>query len=623
MKRSRWSRLPGVLFLACALWALSGTALAQMQRSFINQSFEIPALAPNACWRILPSSAVQGWETSHPPGDIAGTCTSPAFTNGVSDPSPIELWRNFNGVPPVQGLNHAELNAHASSRLYQSVCMVPGERVRWSLAHRGRSGNDVMSFNIGPNADGSGAVEIVQAQSSTTGAGASQVCGASSTCNAPTTQGTWSRYSGEFVWAGAGGLQTVGFEAISAAGGVTQGNFLDDIHFILLPFVEFVAANLNTREGDSAQVPRVRVMGVAEAPFDIVINVTGGTAVHGVDYSGPAGASFAVTIPAGDYGTGREFELGLDSIDDDIIEDNKTLALSIVPSAADFNIASTETCGFSGQGTLLWTIVDDDVDLAVTKSVNNATPAQGETFEYTVEYSNNTARPSIAPLDAHDVMATLLDTPPAGVVFGNWTCAASGGAACPAAAGAGALNLSAMLPAGNGAAGGMLTYVIEATLDADCATDVTNTATIAVPAQRQEGSAVAPGFVSPAAGGTANNSATADVAQRCPALGLVKQVNPTAATMGDTVVYTLQVSNTGLAPADGAVVTDPGVPGSLTCSSLDCSVTAGAAACPDGVSPGQALTPAQLVAGMTIPILPAGAAIEIELTCTVTATGAP
>ncbi|MDH5823897.1 DUF11 domain-containing protein [Luteimonas sp. RD2P54] len=87
-----------------------------------------------------------------------------------------------------------------------------------------------------------------------------------------------------------------------------------------------------------------------------------------------------------------------------------------------------------------------------------------------------------------------------------------------------------------------------------------------------------------------------------------------AVTSGDETVYQMVVTNNGPSAADGAVVTDPGVPDSLECTALACSA-AGGAACP------AAPTPAQLVAGLAIPTLPNGGSVTLELTCTVTATG--
>lgn len=90
---------------------------------------------------------------------------------------------------------------------------------------------------------------------------------------------------------------------------------------------------------------------------------------------------------------------------------------------------------------------------------------------------------------------------------------------------------------------------------------------------------------------------------------------------GDTTTYTITVNNNGPAAADGAVVSDDwtSIPG------LDCS--AGPVACTASGTAGTqcpaAVTPAQLQAGVAIPVLPNAGVVTFALSCTVTASGAP
>ncbi|WP_187775860.1 GEVED domain-containing protein [Luteimonas suaedae] len=125
-------------------------------------------------------------------------------------------------------------------------------------------------------------------------------------------------------------------------------------------------------------------------------------------------------------------------------------------------------------------------------------------------------------------------------------------------------------------------------------------------------------FVNNTAPATANTGLFVDnfsfAGDPCANLGIVKTVTPEEVRSGEAVVYTLQVTNDGPDPADGARVTDPGVPDSLECTALTCAADAGA------VCPG-APTPAQLATGLEIPTFPVGGAVTLELTCTVTATG--
>jgi hypothetical protein len=81
------------------------------------------------------------------------------------------------------------------------------------------------------------------------------------------------------------------------------------------------------------------------------------------------------------------------------------------------------------------------------------------------------------------VGATVIDTAPANVSFGNWTCVASSGSAC--------------LPPGTGniagdcdlLAGGTVTFTVPATVSSAASGTLTTTATVAVPSQHDRSDA--------------------------------------------------------------------------------------------------------------------------------------
>lgn len=619
--RGRWLRmlLVGAMALACL------PVHAQVQRSFVNPGFEVPGLPGTACWSIRESADVPGWETTEPPysgswgSNEHGTCGGhpdrpvigglQIFKDGWTD-------SGHGAVPAVEGEQWAELNAFTRQRLYQTVCMANGERVDWSLAHRGRGGTQVMQFNIGPNADGNNARPIIQARSSMDG-GSIDSCTLGD-CSYDGVDSTWSRYSGSFIWDGASGMQTIGFQSLTTG---SSGNYLDDIQLTLRPYIEFhPAASTTLESAGSAGVPSLRVAGVIDVTLNVTVQVVGGTAVLGTDFSAP-GASFIVTIPAGDYGSGEDFPLPLEAIDNALVQDNRTVALEIFEDPENYAIGNTAVCGEPANAQVVWTIVDDDADLAVTKEVEDGGPAADGSIEYTVTFLNNTARPTLGPLDAHDAVAAVEDLEPAGISFDSWSCQASNGASCPGGAvdgsvtGSGPITGDAILPAGDGAAGGRLVYSVIASFDDPQSCDaVTNTASVTTPVGLHEGDGVGGGFVTPAPGGSANNSAAADAQPMCADLSIVKTVSPEEVAPGGGVTYTLEVSNGGPVAADGAIVTDPGVAGSLECTALACSAQGGAV-CP--ASP----TAGQLLAGLVIPTFPAGSAVTLELGCTVTATG--
>lgn len=100
----------------------------------------------------------------------------------------------------------------------------------------------------------------------------------------------------------------------------------------------------------------------------------------------------------------------------------------------------------------------------------------------------------------------------------------------------------------------------------------------------------------------------------------IEKTNPdTEVESGASTTYTITVTNDGPDAADGAVVSDDWttIPG-LDCSAGPLTCTASGTA---GTQCPAAVTPAQLQAGVAIPVLPNGGVATFALTCEVTATG--
>ena len=619
------------LAVIAGLLLVSATSVqAQVQRTFVNPSFEQPNLGTSACVAFATDAQVPGWSTTHPSGTSNG-CNLAAATGPL-----IELWaNNFNSVPARVGNNHAELNASQASRIYQTVCLVNGETISWRFSHRGRqspSVADVMDFNIGPTATGA-TTRIVQASDANDGnPGAASMCIAGGTCSRVTGPNGWGDYSGSFTWNSGTGSQTIGFEAISSQGGISVGNFLDDIQITLQPYIEFSSSTYQTVEGATINVPVLQVTGTVPAGGITVPIVITGTATLGQDYTTASGTNtINVTIPAGVY-DGNTFNLTMSSLQDTVIEDNETLVLTIQPSTG-YVLTSTVTCGGAANNNVTWTLLDDDVDLRVSKSVSNATPAGGVATTFTVTFENNTAATLLAPTTSHDAVATVSDAVPTGLTFTSWTCVASNGASCPGGttngtiSGSGAISGNATLPAGNAAAGGRVIYTITATPGATQCAAVTNTATITTPSTLNEGTSVQTGFVSPTPGGTANNTAQASVDPVCSNLSLTKTNTPGSGatdqtsdtvTRGTSTIYSIVVSNNGPDAANNAVLRDP-APTGLTCTAVSCGSATGGAVCPaSGTGAGQlSVANLQSGGGVVLPTLPANSSLTVNLTCTV------
>jgi uncharacterized repeat protein (TIGR01451 family) len=355
-------------------------------------------------------------------------------------------------------------------------------------------------------------------------------------------------------------------------------------------------------------------------------------------------------------------------------------------------------------------------DLAVTKTNTPASgpsdlagdgyvPGQART--YSVVVTNN------GPFGAQNI--TVSDPVPAGINAAtmSWTCAStSGGAACGAASGTGALNDAGLdLPAG-----AVATYLVTLTVPASFTGDLANTVTITPPVTINDanaannsatdvdqsvprltirkisvggvdsfgfsgdngvqtqtlttttaGTAVAGATQTLAAAATvttiiestspatyqvtgitctglgAGGTATPDLAARTVVLDtaatvvgasiectftntlrqadiqVVKTASPDPVVTGEVVTYQIVVTNNGPLAADGAVLTDAAGAGQdcTTPSTTAICTATGGASCPSPTVPVSSL----LGSGVTIPSLPVGGQVTVELRCTVTATG--
>ncbi|MEY4542875.1 MAG: hypothetical protein RL411_952 [Bacteroidota bacterium] len=129
----------------------------------------------------------------------------------------LEIWENgFFGVLSYEGNSFAELNANYASTLYQDINGLGDlNSINWHFAHRGRYGTDLMRLTI-------------------TDAGSDQMFG-----NGNDTILFQQEFSaGNMGWevnygtiTSIGNLTRFSFEAVSAVGGSTQGNFIDYVGF--------------------------------------------------------------------------------------------------------------------------------------------------------------------------------------------------------------------------------------------------------------------------------------------------------------------------------------------------------------------------------------------------------
>lgn len=395
---------------------LSPQAVAQVQRNFVNLGFEQPAMTTAGCRVYINASQVPGWQTTHPNQNTEnnGGCVV-AGGLGTSPGPIIELWRtprnNDSGgiVNARNGTQIAELNAAASSRIFQNVCLINGERVEWRFSHRGRSSattRDLADMKIGASST------IVRVGTTNNGAINTPVVSqgvVDTPVNAPGNP-SWVDYRGRFNYAGATGTTNMGFESV---GGSTSGNLLDDIQIELAPFVEFTQPSSSTPEGASNNLPTLRINGTAYTAFNVTVQVTGGTATLGVDFSTPDNSpTMTIAVPPGNYdgtSSGSLFPLPITITQDALVEGNETIELRVQPSSAAFpayQLSSSSVCGGAPQAMWIYTIVDDDSSINVSKNAAAPVPVAGQPTQFDVTYTLTVNNPTSLPANY-----SLTDTP--------------------------------------------------------------------------------------------------------------------------------------------------------------------------------------------------------------------
>ncbi|AUX69661.1 hypothetical protein CHX26_09290 [Porphyrobacter sp. HT-58-2] len=323
----------GRLCAAVLVLLAHNPALAQL-RSLENPSFEAndPAGPGAPSFQILPSDQVPGWETTT---------------------AEIELWDSrFNGVPAFEGNVFAEMNANRNGTFFQNICLITGEPISWTFAHRARSGGpstQTVRFQV---ANSAGAVlQSLATQASRT------------------SNPVWNVNNGSTTYSGPSGLQRVQFTTSDPG---SLGNFLDAIRLNLRPFVQLAASSTTGLEANPA-LPGATLLITGSTPNPINVNVviTGGTAVRGRDYTTPSGgAAFTVTIPAGTY-FNSPIPLGIAVIDDADVEGSETITYAL-SSGTGYTLAHTTDCGAAVQTTSTHTITDNDARLTLRKQWVNA-----------------------------------------------------------------------------------------------------------------------------------------------------------------------------------------------------------------------------------------------------------
>jgi uncharacterized repeat protein (TIGR01451 family) len=206
-------------------------------------------------------------------------------------------------------------------------------------------------------------------------------------------------------------------------------------------------------------------------------------------------------------------------------------------------ITATEPDPNPGDNTSQVTVPSQVADLALTKAVDNAAPIAGANVRFTLTL-RNTGPAAATGVTVNDLLPTGLGFVAATPSAGSYT------------AGSGVWNIGAL------AAGSSATLQLEATVSGTGS--ITNVARVASADQFDPNSR--PGNDNP----LEDDQAAATLTPQGADLGIAKGVDRANPNIGDTVAFTLTVTNAGPSPASGVTATDQ-LPAGLTFLSASAS----------------------------------------------------
>lgn len=374
----------------------------RIQRSFTNLSFEqfttgVPkpdesGWSVSSPWAIYNQDKVIGWRS---------TARKETNTGVALTYRGIEIWNEklsgSDESKASQGDYYAELNAHVASRLYQNICILKDDTFTWSLDHKPRDkSTESMKFVLSDMIEDKGEAGDIKPNNSI------QV----GTEIISPTVGAWKTHNSllqvkadDFLGGQAAAVKAFGFEAIT---GGNVGNFIDNIKVNLKPAVEFSAQSGETFENNSSKYQSInfKIIGLVEGDItvsfvvDLKKNVAPSKiAEYGKDYkiystSGDTYHEIPVTLSQDKtqlqftytvkYNSGLDYANGVivkglvvELLDNELLDGDKVIPFGLNSAqSGSVKLMGTEVCGTLPVSEFSYTILDNDTDLSISKTLN-------------------------------------------------------------------------------------------------------------------------------------------------------------------------------------------------------------------------------------------------------------
>ncbi|MEU8657669.1 beta strand repeat-containing protein [Actinoplanes philippinensis] len=498
--------------------AVAAQSVCPTAVSLTNGDFEEPVIAAGQV-SITLQTLVPGWLTT------------------ASDKM-IELWRGYGGVTSSSGSQHAELNANMVSTLYQDLTTIPGQILRWQLNHRGRTGTDTMAVIIGAPTG-----TLVQQGA-----------------NISDSKTSWGSYTGTYTVPAGQTKTRFAFKSVSSASADPSiGNFLDAVSFGSAACLTTNTSVVNTSGATTANVGDTLT-------YTVTTRNDGGTPANlaAITDTLPAGTTY---VPGSLRSvTGATTIKPTDAAGDDTgeyVSGTRTVKLRVGSGAtgsAGGTLAPGESQTLTYQvlvgSSIANTTLDNDATATYTEVVTNTSPTS----------TSNTAAMTVNPAADLSVTAALAGTAVVAGQSASYTLTAANAGPNTAAT----VVLTGTVPSG-------LTGVTATSAGGTCSVSATKatcayasiaagdnrvmTVTGNVPSGETPGTAYTLGAAITSAtyetnqsdnSASVSNSATASAD-----LAVTMTYSPSAPAGGDTITYTVTVTNRGPSTARTIVLSDP------------------------------------------------------------------
>ena len=516
---------------------------------FENSSFETPIVGseaanaskwgadnsfPQAAW--VPINQVPGWNST-----LARIEIQHATPGGQSDP--VLTNRAHHAAA---GQQYAELNVSAAERLFQTASTTPNATYFWQFAHAKRqnsgAGPNILALYIAGNfIDNFSTTSIING-----------------------TSNAWDYNRG--VYQATSSLTEFGFQAVTGQG---LGNFLDDVLFLSAPKLllekTMVAAVAPARVGSTVVITvdvtnwgEVDAGGVLfEDTLDAGLTFVDGSAkVNGISVANQ-GTGQQVTLDLGmiqgsavlgnnqdssasNYGKGETktvtFETVINSVVVNPIENQASATYDAVGFEdlsngpwIDYSYVAGKTLDENDSDTYVNRLILKP-DVSIIKEVDEATARVGETLTWSITVTNAGAVEALG--------VKVKDELPEGISYADISAVTPSTAQIAAAGSDGFIWTIPVLAANDGTA--TLTFSAKVPAGTE-GTDLLNTVTVTEIDEKEPETPIT------------DDAKTTIIA---PDLAIVKEVDKATAKVGETLTWTVTVTNSGEAGATGVKVSD-------------------------------------------------------------------